>query len=107
MNFLITLPELIQLNTAKKIATDLADDIIELIKESAEKVFEALKISGYLQVEFLLTDEDQVLVLEANAHPYLGKEGSFAKVWQAAGLEYEDVIYAAVMEAVRRPVGMI
>ena len=92
---------------SQKIATDLSDDFVELIKETAEKVFEALKISGYLQVEFLLTDEDQVLVLETNAHPYLGKEGSFAKVWQAAGLEYEDVIYAAVMEAVRRPVGMI
>ena len=92
---------------SQKIATDLAEDIVELIKETAEKVFEALKISGYLQVEFLLTDEDQVLVLEANAHPYLGRDGSFAQVWQAAGLEYEDFIYAAVMEAVRRPVGMI
>jgi len=92
---------------SQKIATDIAEDLVELIKESAEKVFEALKISGYLQVEFLLTDEGQVLVLEANAHPYLGRDGSFAKVWLAAGLEYEDVIYAAVMEAVRRPVGLI
>ena len=92
---------------SKKIATDLSKDFVELIKETAEKVFEALKISGYLQVEFLLTDEGQIMVLDVNAHPYLGKDGSFAQVWLAAGLDYEDVIYAAVMEAVRRPVGMI
>jgi D-alanine-D-alanine ligase len=92
---------------SQKIASDLSDDFVELIKETAEKVFEALKISGYLQVEFLLTEEGQVMVLDVNAHPYLGKDGSFAKVWLAAGLEYEDVLYAAVMEAVRRPVGMI
>ena len=92
---------------SQKIVSDLSDDFVELIKEMAEKVFEALKISGYLQVEFLLTEEGQVMVLDVNAHPYLGKDGSFAKVWLAAGLEYEDVLYAAVMEAVRRPVGMI
>jgi len=92
---------------SQKIVNDLSDDFVELIKETAEKVFVALKISGYLQVEFLLTEEGQVMVLDVNAHPYLGKDGSFAKVWLAAGLEYEDVLYAAVMEAVRRPVGMI
>ena len=92
---------------SQNIANDLSDDFVELIKETAEKVFEALKISGYLQVEFLLTEEGQVMVLDVNAHPYLGRDGSFAKVWLAAGLEYEDVLYAAVMEAVRRPVGMI
>ena len=92
---------------SQKIVNDLSDDFVELIKETAEKVFEALKISGYLQVEFLLTEEGQVMVLDVNAHPYLGKDGSFANVWLAAGLEYEDVLYAAVMEAVRRPVGMI
>jgi D-alanine-D-alanine ligase len=92
---------------SQKIVNNLSDDFVELIKETAEKVFEALKISGYLQVEFLLTEEGQVMVLDVNAHPYLGKDGSFAKVWLAAGLEYEDVLYAAVMEAVRRPVGMI
>lgn len=92
---------------SQKIVADLPDDIVELIKEIAEKVFEAVKISGYLQVEFLLTEEGQVLVLETNAHPYIGRDGAFAKVWSATGLEYEDVIYAAVMEALRRPVGMI
>ena len=96
-----------QTKYSQKIVNDLSDDFVELIKETAEKVFEALKISGYLQVEFLLTEEGQVMVLDVNAHPYLGKDGSFAKVWLAAGLEYEDVLYAAVMEAVRRPVGMI
>lgn len=92
---------------SQRVVVDLPVDIVELIKEIAEKVFEAVKISGYLQVEFLLTEEGQVLVLETNAHPYIGRDGSFAKVWSATGLEYEDVIYAAVMEALRRPVGMI
>ncbi|MSO26065.1 MAG: ATP-grasp domain-containing protein [Candidatus Nanopelagicaceae bacterium] len=92
---------------SQKIVTDLPEEIVKVIKETTEKVFEATKISGYLQVEFLLTKEGSVLVLEANAHPYIGRDGSFAKVWLAAGLDYEDMIYAAVMEAIRRPVGMV
>lgn len=92
---------------SQKIVSDLSDDFVQQIKETAEEVFEALKISGYLQVEFLLTDEGQVMVLDVNAHPYIGKDGPFAKVWLAAGLDYEDIIYASVMEAVRRPMGMI
>lgn len=92
---------------SQEIASDLSEEIIEKIKLAAEKVFEATKTSGYLQVEFLLTQENELLFVEANAHPYLGKEGSFAKGWLEAGLDYEDIIYAAVMEAIRRPLGLV
>ena len=77
------------------------------IQETAEKVFEATKISGYLHVEFLLTEDDQVLVVEVNAHPFIGRNSSFVKIWLDAGIEYEDIIYSAVMEAIRRPTGMV
>jgi len=91
----------------QEIAKDLSEEIIKKIKETAEKVFEATKTSGYLQVEFILTKENELLFLEANAHPYLGKDGSFAKGWLDAGLDYEDIIYAPAIEALRRPHGMV
>lgn len=91
----------------QEIVTDLSEEIVKNIKETAEKVFEATKTSGFVQVEFILTKDNELLFLEVNAHPYLGRDGSFAKGWIAAGLEYEDIIYAPVMEALRRPAGMI
>ena len=91
----------------QKIASDLPEKTSTLIKETAEKVFEATKISGYLHVEFLLTEDDQVLVVEVNAHPFIGRNSSFVKIWLDAGIEYEDIIYSAVMEAIRRPTGMV
>lgn len=91
----------------QEVVTDLSDEIVKNIKETAEKVFEGTKISGYAQVEFILTKDDQLLFLEVNAHPYLGRDGTFAKGWIAAGLDYEDLIYAPVMEALRRPMGMV
>lgn len=91
----------------QEIATDLSQETIKTIEETTEKVFEATKASGYMQVEFILTKENEVLFLEANAHPDLSRNGSFAKSWIAAGLDYEDIIYYPVMEAIRRPLGLV
>jgi D-alanine-D-alanine ligase len=92
---------------SQEVVTDLSEEIEKSIKETAEKVFEATKTSGYVQVEFILTTDNQLLFLEVNAHPYLGRDGSFAQGWIAAGLDYEDIIYAPVMEALRRPSGLV
>jgi D-alanine-D-alanine ligase len=92
---------------SQEVVSDLPEEIINKIKEITEKVFEASKTSGYLQVEFLLTRENELLFIEANPSPYLGKDGSFVRGWLAAGLEYEDIIYAPVMEAIRRPLGLV
>ena len=76
-------------------------------QEYANKTFEVLKLSGYAQIEMMIDKEGELLVIEVNSQPYLGKDGSFALFWKEKGMKYEDVIDSIVKEALERPVGLI
>ena len=55
----------------------------------------------------MIDKEGELLVIEVNSQPYLGKDGSFALSWKEKGMKYEDVIDSIVQEALIRPVGLI
>ena len=88
-------------------AKDLDPEVVKLIHDYAKKTFEVLKMSGYAQIEFMIDKEGELLVVEVNCQPYLGKEGSFALSWKEAGISYEDLIERIVKEALDRPVGLV
>jgi D-alanine-D-alanine ligase len=88
-------------------AKDLDQEVIKLIHEYANKTFEVLKLSGFAQIEMMIDKEGELLVIEVNSQPYLGKDGSFALSWKEKGMKYEDVIDSIVQEALVRPVGLI
>ena len=88
-------------------AKDLDSELVKLIQEYANKTFEVLKLSGYAQIEMMIDKEGELLVIEVNSQPYLGKDGSFALSWKEKGMKYEDVIDSIVKEALERPVGLI
>ncbi len=86
--------------------SDLTEEVVTKIKDYTEQVFEATKSSGYLQVKFVINQENELMVLGATNHPYLGKDGNFAKVWLESGLEYDDFIDSSVAEGLSRPAGL-
>jgi D-alanine-D-alanine ligase len=88
-------------------AQGLEAEVIKLIHEYALKTFEVLKLGGFAQIEFILDKEGELLVLEVNSQPYLGKDGSFALSWSEKNMKYEDVMDQIVQEALSRPVGLI
>jgi D-alanine-D-alanine ligase len=88
-------------------AKDIEPEVIELIHEYAKRTFEVLTLSGYAQIEFMIDKEGELLVLEVNCQPYLGKDGSFALSWKKSGIAYPDLIDQIVKEALERPVGLI
>ncbi|MCX6451233.1 MAG: hypothetical protein NTZ31_06005 [Actinobacteria bacterium] len=86
--------------------SDLSEEVVTKIKDYAEQVFEATKSSAYLQVKFVINQENELMVLGATNHPYLGRDGTFAKVWLESGLEYEDFIDSSIAEGLNRPAGL-
>ena len=56
----------------------------------------ALGLAGYARVDFRVSRDGEVLVLEANANACLAPDAGFAAAAAEAGLSYDDVIAAIV-----------
>ena len=75
------------------IPADLPDDLHNRIRATAVEVFTTLDISGMARVDFLLRRADnRVFVLEANTIPGFTQISMYAKLWEASGLPYADLL---------------
>jgi len=74
----------------------LAKERIEAVCRAAGK---ALWLRDYARIDFRLTDDDQVWVLEANANPFISKGHEMANAAAKVGLSYPQFVERIVMEA--------
>lgn len=86
---------------------NLTKETQDLIQDLSEKVFELLRCSGYAQIEFLLTEDNELMVLEINSQPDFSSTSTFIRSWEEYQLSYDDVIYACVQEGLHRKAGLI
>jgi D-alanine-D-alanine ligase len=73
-----------------------AKERIEAVCRAAGK---ALWLRDYARIDFRLTDDDQVWVLEANANPFISKGHEMANAAAKVGLSYPQFVERIVMEA--------
>jgi D-alanine-D-alanine ligase len=73
-------------------ATDLPPGVELELSRICKRAYRALHLSGYARIDFRLTPEGELFVLEANPNPELSYGGEFAESAEAAGLSYEKVI---------------
>jgi D-alanine-D-alanine ligase len=77
-------------------AKSLPDGIETRIVRYCKKAYKALGMSGYARMDFRLTDDGRLFLLEPNPNPDLNKEEDFARAAKAAGIEYPDLIQRIV-----------
>lgn len=94
-------------NFSHTVVKNLPKETVNLIQDYTEKIFELLRCSGYAQIEFLLTEEDELMVVEVNSQPNFANDSTFIQTWEANQLSYGDVIYACVQEGLGRKTGLI
>jgi D-alanine-D-alanine ligase len=73
-------------------ALDLAPQVLTALDRLSRRIYRALGLSGYARMDFRLTPEGQVYVLEANANPNLEAEEDFAESARAAGTPYPQLL---------------
>jgi D-alanine-D-alanine ligase len=73
-------------------ATDLAPQVLTALDRLSRRIYRALGLSGYARMDFRVTPEGQVYVLEANANPNLEAEEDFAESARAAGTPYPQLL---------------
>jgi D-alanine-D-alanine ligase len=78
------------------ITTHAAEDppapVVARLDKLSRRIYRALGLSGYARMDFRVTADGQVYVLEANANPNLEAAEDFAESARAAGVAYDELL---------------
>src|SRR5246127_24984 len=73
-------------------AADLPPPVLAVLDRLSRRIYRALGMSGYARMDFRVTPQGQVYVLEANANPNLESAEDFAESARAAGTPYGELL---------------
>jgi D-alanine-D-alanine ligase len=73
-------------------ADELPPQVVTQLDKLSRRIYRALGLTGYARMDFRVSAEGQVYVLEANANPNLEAEEDFAESARAAGIPYDDLL---------------
>jgi D-alanine-D-alanine ligase len=84
---------------------ELPDDVHETMQRAAITAFQSLGLRDYARVDFRLTRDGKVYLIEANPNPYLASGAEFIKGARASGRTYAQTILEIVELARARYAG--
>jgi len=73
-------------------AQELPPAVLTALDRLSRRIYRALGMSGYARMDFRVTPQGQVYVLEANANPNLEMAEDFAESARAAGTAYGELL---------------
>jgi len=73
-------------------ADDLPEGVEERIKRLCKKAYKVLNMSGYARMDFRLTDDGRLYLLEPNPNPDLNAEEDLAMSADSVGITYPQLI---------------
>jgi D-alanine-D-alanine ligase len=80
----------------------IADEVRERVRELAVDAFRLVGCSGMARVDFFVEDEGRVLVNELNTIPGFTSTSVFAKLWEASGVPYPELLDRLLQLALER-----
>ena len=75
-----------------RIPAPLSPDVLKLLQELAVKAFQAVDAAGLARVDFFLTPDGKVILNEINTMPGFTNISMYAKLWEASGLSYKELV---------------
>jgi D-alanine-D-alanine ligase len=79
-------------DTKSAIATDLPDETVQLLQQTAVAAYQALELRDYGRVDMRLQADGRVHVIEVNPNPWLSSRAEFAMAARKSGRTYTEVI---------------
>ena len=79
-------------NTPRILPAKLPEKIAALIRQYAIGAFKALDCKDYVRVDFRLSEENRLFVIEVNPNPDITPEAGFASAIEAGGISYKKFI---------------
>ena len=85
------------------IPADIPGEISEAVRKLAVKAFKAIDCAGMGRVDFLLErDTNRIFVNEINTIPGFTPISMYAKLWEASGIPYSELIDRLIQLAIER-----
>jgi D-alanine-D-alanine ligase len=88
--------------TKSAIASDLDEDTVKRLTETALAAYRAVKLRDYGRIDMRLSAKGEVYVIEANPNPWLSSQHEFAMAAKASGRSYTQLIGEIVGLALHR-----
>ena len=73
-------------------ARDLDPALVKKIERVCKRIYRRLALTGYARIDLRLTDDGQIVFIEANPNPILAAEEDFAQSAAKASLAYPQLI---------------
>jgi D-alanine-D-alanine ligase len=77
-------------------AAELPEGMAAALERLSKRIYRDLYLTGYARMDFRLTQDGRVYVLEANANPNLAYGEDFAESAEAGGISYEALLQRIV-----------
>jgi D-alanine-D-alanine ligase len=92
--------------TRMTIPAQIPAEDIDKIRRLAAAAFEAVSCEGLARVDFFYTPDRTIVVNEINTMPGMTASSYFAKMWEATGIGFEELIGRLLETALRRRAGL-
>jgi D-alanine-D-alanine ligase len=89
-------------DTKSAVATDLSDETVQMLHQTAIAAYQALELRDYGRVDIRLQADGKVHVIEVNPNPWLASRAEFAMAARKSGRTYTQLIEEIVELAVAR-----
>lgn len=84
------------------IPANISDEITKKIRNYALEAFKALDCSGLSRVDFFLRDNGEIVLNEINTLPGFTSISMYAKLWEASGICYQDLLEKLINLSIER-----
>lgn len=84
------------------VPADLSPAVAATVDRTARRTWRALRLEGMARIDLFVTDDDRVLVNEANTIPGFTPISMYPRLWQASGLAYPALVDELVRLAIAR-----
>jgi D-alanine-D-alanine ligase len=89
-------------HTTFKVPAALPAATTELVRELAIRAFQAIDCAGMARVDFFVETDGRVLVNEINTIPGFTTQSAYARLWEASGISYPQLIARLIHLALER-----
>jgi len=89
-------------DTKSAIATDLPEEAVAVLQQTAVAAYQALELRDYGRVDMRLQPNGRVAVIEVNPNPWLSSKAEFAMAARKSGRTYPQLVAEIVELAVAR-----
>jgi D-alanine-D-alanine ligase len=89
-------------DTKSAIATDIPDDTVQALQQTAVAAYQALELRDYGRVDMRLQGDGKIHVIEVNPNPWLSSKAEFAMAARKAGRTYARLVEEIVELAMAR-----